>query len=261
MDMRDELNNIAQALNGAPEVNTKQTAGKDGKTKLKLNIAERPEFDGILKTKLTTTQDLCKEINGLFSQALGDYEGCMIEPDMTNYGAFILKVYFNYRGETNDQDKVKCLEKIGAVQGNSVYDRLNKFNLTQTSKLYTLTDNAKDILEDFIVTNNNKVDWNRVAVEFTDGSVYGAGQRIYTMVQLDIKKVIKKMYGTKLPDGGYADYMISNIRPLSQFTNGGPAASNFLISIAQLDSKQVETICAKIGVIPQNTMGFAIVRS
>ena len=269
MIVQEELNKIANNLNGGAVTETATTKQTDnnGRKKPRLELQGAPEFKGTVKTSYTTTQDLCKDINKIFSEVISDYEGCMIEPDA--YGNLSLKIYLA-GDKPEDVNKVKCLEKIGSGTVNNVFDRLSNFNRSQSSRYFALTEDAKDILEEFVYApNGKKPNWNSIAVEFTDNSGWGAGQRIYTKVQLDLKRVIKKMYGKKLADGGYADYMISMVRPLGydfsaqQGMMYNPAAlvSNYIISIAQLDSKELERLCKEIGIAPQSTTGFAIVRS
>ena len=258
MDVREQMRNIAATLDATENVAKEETTDKV--KKISLEVSEPLQFDGMLKTKLITTNDLCVEINKFFNQCLADYEGCILEPDAN--GNFNLKIYLSYKPNSNS-NLLKCLEKIGAGEIKSPVDRLMNFNISQRNKMYNLTKEAKEALEDFVITGpNKKVDWSRAAAEFTDTSVYGASNKIYTVVYLDVYKVIKKMYGTKIPGGGYVDYKIMAVRPI---VNDGymsaVANKNYLLSIMQLDNKLVNEISIKVGMIPQDTTGFAIVRN
>lgn len=255
MDVREQMKNIVNNLGDATE-SPKEPTPEKKKVMIEVNGVN---FDGVVKTKLITTNDFCLEVNKLFKNCLNDYEGCILEPDLN--GNFTLKMYLS-DSKVSDPSLVKCLKSISASEAKTPVDRLMNFNIAQRNKMYTLTDSAKDVLENLVVTGpNKKVDWSKVAVEFTDSSVYGATSKIYTVVFLDLYKVVKTLYGTKLPDGGSADYKIIPVSPVGNTYGYSNISKNYLLSIMQLDTKMVNEISRKIGLIPQDTTGFAIVRS
>lgn len=210
-------------------------------------VTEPQPFDGVMKSKLTTTLALSKIVNQLFRPVFSDYEGCIIAPDA--YGQLQVALYFKDKGMTGSDDKVKSLiPVIERVKGTSAIDRIMQMNLRNSSKAYDLSKDTKDILSEFIYTRGNaKVNWNQHVLEQTERQYNG--QIIYVkVVGLDLVRLVRKIYGGKI-DGSRIDYNISIIKPIGADVQG--INQNFLINIQQLDSKEVERLANEIGIVPQ----------
>lgn len=204
-------------------------------------------FDGVMKSKLTTTIALSKTINQLFRPVFSDYEGCIIAPDA--YGQLQVALYFKDKGMIGGEDVIKSLFPVTErIKGTSAIDRVMQMNLRNSSKAYDLSKETKDILSEFIYTRgNSKVNWNQHIVEQTERQYNG--QVIYVkVVGLDLVRLVRKIYGGKI-DGSRIDYNISIIKPIGADMTG--FNQNFLINIQQLDSKEVERLANEIGVVPQ----------
>ena len=213
---------------------------------LRLVIEPQP-FDGVMKSKLTTTIALSKTVNQLFRPIFSDYEGCIIAPDA--YGQLQVSLYFKDKGYSGREDVIKSLIPVTErVKGTSAIDRIMQMNLRNSSKAYDLSKETKDILSEFFYTRGNaKVNWNQHVVEQTERQYNG--QLIYVkVVGLDLVRLVRKIYGGKI-DGSRIDYNISIIKPIGADMNG--FNQNFLINIQQLDSKEVERLANEIGVVPQ----------
>ena len=213
---------------------------------LRLNIEPQP-FDGVMKSKLTTTIALSKTINQLFRPIFSDYEGCIIAPD--SYGQLQVALYFKDKGMRGTDETIKTLIPVTErVKGTTAIDRVMQMNLRNSSKSYDISKDTKDILSEFIYTRgNSKVNWNQHILEQTERQYNG--YTIYVkIVGLDLVRIVRKIYGGKL-DGSRIDYNISIIKPIGADVNG--FNQNFLINIQQLDSKEVERLANEIGVVPQ----------
>lgn len=213
---------------------------------LRLAIEPQP-FDGLMKSKLTTTIALSKTINQMLRPVFSDYEGCIIAPDA--YGQLQVSIYFKDKGFSGNSEAIKSLIPVTErVKGSSPIDRIMQINLRNSSKAYDLSKDTKDILSEFIYTRGNaKVNWNQHVVEQTERTYNGA--IIYVkVIGLDLVRILRKIYGSKL-DGSRIDYNISVIKPVGVDMNGGN--QNFLINIQQLDSKEVERLANEIGIVPQ----------
>ena len=214
--------------------------------RLPLNV-EPLEFDGVMKSKLTTTISLSKTINQLFRPVFSDYEGCIIAPDQ--FGQLQVALYFKDKGHAMNSDSIKSLVPVTErVQGSSPIDRIMKINLRNSAKSYDISKDTKDILSEFIYTRGNaKVNWNQHIIEQTERNYNGYS--IYVkMIGLDLVRIVRKIYGGKL-DGSRIDYNISIIKPIGMDVTGG-MNQNYLINIQQLDSKEVERLASEIGVVP-----------
>lgn len=213
---------------------------------MRLNV-EPLEFDGVMKSKLTTTISLSKTINQLFRPVFVDYEGCIIAPDQ--FGQLQVALYFKDKGQPMNTESIKTLVPVTErVQGSSAIDRIMKMNLRNSSKSYDISKETKDILSEFIYTRGNaKINWNQHIVEQTERNYNGYS--IYVkMIGLDLVRLVRKIYGGKL-DGSRIDYNISIIKPIGMDVTGG-MNQNYLINIQQLDSKEVERLASEIGVVP-----------
>lgn len=208
-------------------------------------------FDGTFKSKLCTTLSLGALIGSLLRPVFSDYEGCNIAPN--NYGQLDLVIFFKDHGEPS-RDQIKNIENVmGAVKRDAKpMDRINNINLRNKAKVYNLTEKTKSALTEFLVERpGQKINWNQHVYEITERNAYGYQQQIYVKVLgLDLVKVIRAAYGKKAEDGTRYDYSINIVKPLDQFS--GTNTTNWLVSILQLDTRDVESLCKEIGVMPMN---------
>lgn len=211
-----------------------------------LNV-EQQEFDGLLKTKLTTTTDVAKMVNRLFKPVFSDWEGCLVLPN--NAGGFDTFLYFKENG-VNDGNKLKALEHV--VQSNTnnltMSQRIQNLNLRYKNKTYELSRDAKDILKEFMPQEKNgKVKWNNFVVEKTQQEYNGYSVHVQ-ITGVDIMKIIRKIYGAQV-DGKRTDYTMKVERGIGVVNQQGLFA-NYLVTIMQLDVREVEKIAQSVGMIP-----------
>ena len=222
---------------------------EDQKVIARIEIEPIP-FDGLLKSKIISTIDLSKLVNSVFRNALADYEGSIILP-MQN-GQFDCTLYFKDRGPIRGQsDQIKNLVSItGPNRGVSAVDRITAFNNRTSNKLYSLTEETKQILSEFMsVKKGQNINWNQHVFEQTE-QTYNANIVYVKVCNIDIIKILKKIYGGKVA-GDYCDYNITIIRPTG--------LNNYLISIQQLDTKEVEKLAQSVGII-QTGNSIAMIR-
>jgi len=218
------------------------------------NIQEEPlrmevtplKFDGLIKSKLTTTISLGKMIYDLFKSTFPEYEGCVIQPNQ--YGILQVTLYFKDNGKLTNHKAVKAVAPVGSSQArNSAYDRIASLNQRFSSKKFELTKDAKDILEEFYWTKGNqKVQWNQFVTEIVSQDYNGYSVHL-KVTGLDITKILRKIYGSKV-DGSRVDYAVSIVKPIGM--DGTGLLQNYLISIQQLDTREVENLAKEVGVIP-----------
>lgn len=209
---------------------------------------DQQEFDGVLKTKLTTTTDLAKMVNKLFKPVFVDYEGCLILPNQM--GGFDTTIYFRDKG-VQDENKLSALQHVVQAQGGnlSMSQRLQNINLRYKNKTYDLTRECKDVFKEFMITDkgSSKVNWSKYVVEKTEPSYNGYS--IYVQLNgVDIMKIIKKIYGASI-EGKRTDYNMRLERGLG-VVNGQGLFANYLVSIMQLDTREVEKIAQSVGMVP-----------
>lgn len=205
------------------------------------------EFDGLLKSKITTTLELSETVNALFASTLADYEGCIILPYNAGNGInFNCSLFFRDKGPAMD-GRIKCIENIlQPERSGSVIDKIERFNKIQNKKVYALTNDCKDALSEFINCTNRdgKVNWNNIVFEQCEN------RTIYVKVDcIDLYKILKKIYGVP---GQKSDYTIIPLKPL--------APNNFMVNVLQLDVKSMEILAHSVGLVPNGSQ-LPIVRA
>lgn len=215
-----------------------------------LRVEEPEEFDGLIKSKIITSIELAKKINSLFRPTFSDFEGCTLMPDQS--GMFQVSLYFKDKGNPGPA-QIKNISSIMVnTNGKSdVMARITNMNRINSSKKYDLTEQTKQALTEFMFNgvinyNKNSVNWGQCVTEASENA-YNGYSIFVRVANLDIMKIIKKIYGNKI-NGSNVEYQMSIIRP----TNGqiNTPNANFLINISQLNTKQVEKLCYEIGMVP-----------
>lgn len=232
---------------------TNQNYINGGKLNMNENVKPKVQidvesFNSTTKSKLTTTLELAGEINQIFRPIFADYEGCTLMPD--NMGNLQATLYFKDKGQLDPNDKrIKNLESaINPSKGSSPMDKINALNARNRNKAYTITEDTKAVLEEFVLRKdrNGKVNWKEITAEVTEQNQYN--YQIYVKISgIDILSILKAKYGSKV-DGSPVQYAILFNKPLA--TMPGVVATNYLITITQLDVREVENLCKNIGMMP-----------
>ena len=224
----------------------KQVEQKDRKEELRIEVEKIP-FESTFATKRTTTVNLASQFNKIFRPIFSDFEGTIILP---NQNVLTLTIYFTDKGPATD-GTFKAVTPIGVVnKGSSFGERIKSFNARNKMHTYDLTQEAKEMLGDLIYTRNNqKIKWDQYIIEQPDNTRYGQYNIVVGVINLDVVKVLRKLYS--IESEGRADYDVKIVRQLSK--------DNFLIDIVQLDTKEVEVLASETGMAPM-VSGFSIVR-
>lgn len=247
-DINNNTNNTMGGSNNMLNygLNQNQKKEENNYEPMVLNV-EQQEFDGLLKTKLTTTTDVAKMVNRLFKPVFSDWEGCLILPN--NAGGFDTFLYFKENG-VKDPNKLTALEHVVQANTNNLTmsQRIQNLNLRYKNKTYELSRDAKDILKEFMPQEKNgKVKWNNFVVEKTQQEYNGYSVHVQ-ITGVDIMKIIRKIYGAQV-DGKRTDYTMKVERGIGVVNQQGFFA-NYLVTIMQLDVREVEKIAQSVGMIP-----------
>ncbi|MGL5749328.1 MAG: hypothetical protein ACRCXT_02285 [Paraclostridium sp.] len=226
---------------------------------------EQQEFDGLFKTKITTVTELGKLINRMVKPAIIDCEGCLVIPNQM--GDFDTILYFkpspsvDYNNIQEDGPIVGLQPVYNTAKQLTPGQRLTALTARQKNKTFNISEDAKSILNEFMSNRvrNKKgvVDWNKCVSEKTN-SYYGS-YSIYVQISgLDVKAFLKKYYGNTLfdidEDGKVTnkrpcEYSISILRGLGMPMQGN-MYNDYLISIMQLDGREMENVARKAGMVP-----------
>lgn len=183
---------------------------------MQIKLEKNQEFNNVISTATVTSAGLEKTISELFGGTFDDFEGCKIMPGgetlkcklyfkpcpaKTEEGFYAVKV----RGEdvTNRRQKFNLLEVVNTV------------NMLSTSKQFELEDEAKEILAEFLIIPDAKLEdrynadlgkvvkvrlpknWNMYTEEVTDVINGTRFQNPYLVVTLDLTPIVAKLYGKK----------------------------------------------------------------
>lgn len=246
MNNYNQTNDNNNNIMGGNNMNQNQNNNNQQQKREPLNLTIEPvEFDGLLKTKFTTTVELAKTVNEMFRPVFSDYEGCLILPNQM--GGFDTIVYFCDKGIQDE--RLKALRPV-VQQGNlNISQRINNLNRRYQNKTYELTEDCKDIFSEFMVKerNSNKVRWNQLVVEKAENN-YNSCTIHVQLNGIDIMKILKKIYGSTVK-GNRTDYSMKLERGIG-VVNGAGLFANYLVSILQLDTKEVERVAQSVGMVP-----------
>lgn len=238
--MKRGANNYAQQNNQQP-VEQKEP----------LRIKVKPEeFESVSRGKLITVTKLAGKINQIFKPVLEGYEGCTVMPNQ--FGQQIeVCLYFKDVPAHNTGKKLVCLESVLNTGRNlTAAQRIMNMNTAIRNKKYQLTEQAKEVLTPFIkgTGKNGAIKWNEIVQEETsqDYSSYGR-YSIYVKVPVDITKILRTIWGKRKGDSTY-EYMVNIVKPLSTSIDG--MATDWLLSIQQLDVKEIEKVANEVGLVP-----------
>ena len=226
-------------------------------------------FVGEKAGKMITSMDLSALMYDAFSIVFSDFEGCIIVRDQFNNPQVLM--YFKDRPARDGM--VKAIEPYSnrvTNSPNAAVNRLFAFDARSRNKCYDLTQDAKDILEPFMQRRGNaKINWGQCFEEKWENA-YNNSSIVVEIKNLDIIKLVKAIYGsTKIVKDetgndreDRVDYAISVIRPIVMgfVPNTSGMDVNFLLSIDQLDVREVENLARKLGAVPTNGGGLVMYR-
>lgn len=302
MEINEQVKTIAPAIMGRneeEEVERKEPENK-GSTKKKertrIALEEFSKFENTIESKLDSTRKMGREINSLFKPTINGYRGCKFRfktngtADFNN--PFELKIFIEYlKDEDLDKNKITVIKKVAVDNTTNAIEKINILNnYTVKHKMYALTDEGKEVLEDYVKREPNKeIKWDDITSEVADTSIMGAGSIYYMAIDVDLIKMLKHIYGFKTPEGNWYEYSVMACRPIPEasprpaqgqgvsyygmnlqpniFTLNNPAAMpnpddvNHLVRIDRLDTGVLAGIAAEAGMIipQQSTSGLGII--
>lgn len=215
-----------------------QQATKE-KEKHYLRLEKPLEFKGTINGDITTTVELAKQINKLFKQAFGDYEGCTI--GFNQFGQPTATLFFKEKGGGD------IIPLASPTRGANPNDRIKSMNLRYKNKTYKLSDELKDVLEQFVDSARGQINWDQKVHEITENG-FGGVAAIYVKIDdINVNKILKVMYGGRSEEGRL-DYNVTMIKPVGAMHGG--FSQTYIIKIDQLDVSKVEKLATQLGVIP-----------
>jgi hypothetical protein len=237
-----------------------------------IEITQPEKFEKIASTTLETTQKLAKRINKLFSAAFADYHGSIvysIAGNGNNGPQFMVEVHFKPlpKGAVPASDsRVRAFKPIDEVNNPSdVVANLKSIYGTfrNTAAKFELTPEGAEILSEFMLPGTN-VDpfkpssYNAFKSEYVDAPQFGQSPILARITNLDLTKLVRKIYGSKSAEGRRVDHGVSPYGPVMPVNNQAVATTaNWRVAIMQIDAEKTFDIASELGIIPTNgSMGI-----
>lgn len=191
-------------------INTATSATPETKEVLKLTLKKPVPFDAVGDMKITTTTELSKVINDIFSQVFADYYGCSLkvqfQPERQAY-IVVPKLFFKVM-KNYEAGKTYAFNTLGAKSNDDVLGRVQRVSQSSATGCKALiTDDGKSVLEDFLITPSIKAsnfDWNSAF-----GTVPTESDTFIQVFKLDINKFIATIFGEYDETGSKQYYQIT----------------------------------------------------
>ena len=208
----------------------------ENREKLKVVLKRPVAFDAVGDIKITTTIELSKVINDIFSQVFADYYGCSLkvqfQPERQQY-IVVPRLFFKVM-KTYEEDKIYAFNTLGANKAiDDVVGRVQRVSQSAASGTKVLiTDDGKSALEDFMITpvvKSNNFDWTSAfSTIATDNDTF---VQVY---KLDINKFVSVIYGDKDASGSKLYYQITPTGVVGAY-NQYKAPDNWSLFILRLN--------------------------
>ncbi len=235
---------------------TKEELAKWDHDRLHMGVKFK-EFPDLISTMYSDTQLLSMGINGVMNKIFSDYYGAKIE--IVQNRQLMTSVFFSEdNSKQPEPGQYKAIEPIiSKDKMNTADSRIAAINHVAnfgSRHLYKITDQGDQLLRDIIPDNvinrdSGKIDWAKIMIEgsFNQQGIWSA--RSYVQVSIDIKKILKVMYGGKTSDGGEWDYMVNVGNPINPVTTplGETRANKWQLFVMRANRKDVEDMARALG--------------
>lgn len=231
-------------------------------TQTKINMEKPVAFNATGEVKISTTSELAKMINEVFSQVFKDYYGCLLtcqfQPERGSY-IVVPKLYFHVLKKEEYEDGLFAFKPLSAQPQDDIVGRVQRLSTisTATGVKVAITDEGKSVLEDFIITpaiRQQKFDWNTAY----DTSATDTETFVYVF-KLDINKFLTKIFGDKDENGAPLYYQI-NPTCLLGAVNQYKKPDNWGLNILRLNHTNEAAAAELLGMaVPTNNPGPVII--
>lgn len=244
------------------------------KKPLQLDVKTPEKFEKLAASTLVTTQKLAKRINKLFSTAFVDYHGSVVYNTSGNgnvapYQQFVVELHFKplTAGSVSaGDDRVRAFKPISEVKGNDIVSGIqNIFNSLNTSARFQMTEDAAQILSEFMLPGTNIDPWkpssyDHLKGEYQDNVLYGQSPVMVKITGLDLVALIRKIYGNKNESDKRVEYGVLPYGPVTPNMNNQmvQSAANWRVLIMQIDKDKTYDLASEFGIIPAGNGGSIV---
>ena len=170
------------------------------RTPLKIVVNEPANFDACQEVKITSSRDMAKSINNMFSM-FDDYTACnlVVQPIVGVGNVVVPILYFRLlkASEYNDPTKTFAFKPVYATKNEEGFmDKLSRISGASAGDIKNsvkITQDGMDVMEDFLVGNRkqgSKINWTDLyqVKQLTD-------ETLIAITGIDLYKIISKIYG------------------------------------------------------------------
>ena len=236
----------------------------------RIEVLEPEKLETFASSALMTTQQLAKRINKLFSTAFVDYYGCVIyrvtgQGNMNFNQQFSVELHFKPldAGAVNPSDnRVRAFKPVTENSNNpallnglrAIYPSQN-----QTTK-FEITQDGSEILSEFMLSGLidpfKPASYRGSIAEYQTGPSYmgmGSGPIMIRVMQLDLTKLVKKIFGSKSKENTKLEYSVVPHMPVNgaNYQNANvPGTANWWVMITPIDVDKMTETASQLGFIP-----------
>lgn len=229
-----------------------------------IEITQPEKFEALAATTMETTQRLAKRINKLFSTAFADYHGSAVYCMSGNGNVaqqFMVELHFKPLtvGSLNPSDtRVRAFKPIeeGTAKSDVVANLKKIYGNLRTSARFELTSEASEILSEFMMNGTvidpfNPQTYNQYKAEYQDNTTFGQAPVMVKIMNLDLNKLIRKIYGNKNEEGKKVDYGVIPYGPVAPTANMAMNNNaNWRVIIMQIEAEKTFDLATEFGLIP-----------
>lgn len=234
-----------------------------------IEITQPERFEALAATTMETTQRLAKRINKLFSTAFADYYGAAIYCMAGNGNVgpqFSVEVHFKpieVGSLGPDDGRVRAFKPIEEDTPKSdVVANIKKiYGSFRTSARFAMTPEAAEILSEFMI-NGTGIDpfniqtYDRYKAEYVDNATFGQTPAMVKVSNLDLSKLIRKIYGNRNDEGKKVDYGVIPYGPVAPTANAAMnSTANWRVIIMQIEAEKTFDLATEFGLIPASNGG------
>ncbi len=245
--------------------NATETATENVVEVLKLDMDAHAPFNPVADTAITTTDDLAKTINSIFSEVFKDYYGSMIRVEyMPSYCSYVVvpMLFFKVLDKREyTGDAVTAFIPMSEMAADNPVARVQRLSRIAAASgiRVEMTENGKSILEDFVIKGNNINNNVHLKEDFDWTQAYnvipGNDGTLIRVFKLDVFNLLRMIYGDKAADGSKQYYNITpngTIGAINQYQK----PSNWNLIIMRLNSSNLSYAAKQLGLYVQ-TQEFA----
>ena len=239
------MSNVATAQNATTE--------EKKKTIPKIEVEETLPFDANIKCCFINTIELASVVDNLFCPAMQDYVGCKISladgslPDILKpdipMGKPYVSLFFKDRSNAGENCPIKNVTPRSQSKGKTKFDSLLRMSGQNAGRIYDVTQETYEALDEFRFFPNRKTNWNYLTSEIVSNYGFSGtyNQEIVACITgLDLEKIINKIYGTRTEEGIFQYQAV----PVQIVAN---VNCEYVIQITQLDMRKLDDMRKSLG--------------